>query len=340
MSGEQGDGVAEQRVSRAGAVRLGVAGVAGALAGAAVSADTASAASGDPMVLGTTMDAGSSTTSVTSTTTNATLIASNTGTGGTAGTAVYAHAKDGVAVQAASDSGPQAVFATVAWAAGNTAVVGSTGASLTLMAGAIGVNGRTQDPNGAGVAAENEGAGNGLWAKNTSAVTDDTAAVYATNPGTGTAVYAESNGGACVLAKDQSVDTGAYGVYAQSSGGTGVYGDSTDGTGVWANTYDGTALLAQAQFGTAIDVQGRAQFNTSGVVTVKGTTATPKSSVRVNVTATTLTASSLVLATIQTNNAPGVVVQSAVPNVAGGYVTINLNQAVTKSVKVAWFVLN
>jgi hypothetical protein len=58
------------------------------------------------------------------------------------------------------------------------------------------------------------------------------------------------------------------------------------------------------------------------------------------VTATTLTASSLVLATIQTNNAPGVYVQSAVPNVAGNYFTINLNQAVTKSVKVAWFILN
>ena len=56
--------------------------------------------------------------------------------------------------------------------------------------------------------------------------------------------------------------------------------------------------------------------------------------------ATTLTASSLVLATIQTNNAPGVYVQSAVPNIAGDYFTINLNQAVTKSVKVAWFVIN
>jgi len=47
-----------------------------------------------------------------------------------------------------------------------------------------------------------------------------------------------------------------------------------------------------------------------------------------------------VLATIQSNNAPGVFIQSAVPNVAGSYIIINLNKAVTKYVKVAWFILN
>ena len=184
------------------------------------------------------------------------------------------------------------------------------------------------------------GSGNGLSATISSLVTDDVAAVRASNSGTGKGLYAESNGGVCVHADDRSVSTEAYGVYAQSSGGTAVYGDSTDGTGVWANTYDGTALVAQGGFGTAIDVQGQAKFTTSGIATVKGTVANPKSSVKVTVTATTLTASSLVLATIQTDNAPGTFVQSAVPNINGGYFTINLNQAVSKSVKIAWFVVN
>ena len=53
-----------------------------------------------------------------------------------------------------------------------------------------------------------------------------------------------------------------------------------------------------------------------------------------------LTASSLVLATIQTDNAPGVCVQSAVPDVARSRFTINLTKSVTTSVKVAWFIVN
>ena len=323
-----------------------MAGVAGALAGAAVSADAASAASGDPLILGTTNDSGVD--SDTSLLGNGPFAFSVHNGGPPLG-----HVQHSVAINATSDNdsgiwvsslnGSPALIANVGTSgggAGKVAVFGTDQGAPTSLAGSIGVDGVVVDKKGAGVAAQNESAGNGLYATTNSADTDDTAAVYATNAGTGTGVYAESNGGSCVVAKDRSVDTGAYGVNAQSSGGTAVYGDSTDGTGVWAHTFDGTALVAQGQFGTAIDVQGQAKFNTSGVATVKGTVATPKSSIRVNVTATTLTTSSLVLATIQTNNAPGVFVQSAVPNVAGNYFTINLNQAVTKSVKVAWFVVN
>ena len=54
----------------------------------------------------------------------------------------------------------------------------------------------------------------------------------------------------------------------------------------------------------------------------------------------TLTAQSLVLATVQ-NNA-GVWVASAVPNVAGSSFKINLNKAPAtgKTATVAWFVVN
>lgn len=180
--------------------------------------------------------------------------------------------------------------------------------------------------------------GNGVYGTIMSAVTDDVAAVSASNAGTGVGLYAESNGGICVNAEDRSVDTGAYGVYAESPGGTGVYGTSTDGLGVVGQTFDGTGVTAIGQFGTALDVQGVSKFSRSGIKTIAGTAGSPKSSVKV--TGVSLTASSLVLATIQTNNAPGVFIQSAVPNVANSWITINLNQAVTVSVKVAWFIVN
>ena len=56
-------------------------------------------------------------------------------------------------------------------------------------------------------------------------------------------------------------------------------------------------------------------------------------------TGVALTAASLVLATVQ-QDAAGVWVRSAVPNVAGSSFTIHLSKAVTASTKVAWFVVN
>jgi hypothetical protein len=104
------------------------------------------------------------------------------------------------------------------------------------------------------------------------------AAMRASNGGTGVGLYAESNGGACIEAKDRSVSTDAYGVYAQSSGGTAVYGDSTNGIGVFANTFDGTAFTARGQFGVAIDVQGTAKFSSSGIKAVSRSRPTASSS--------------------------------------------------------------
>jgi hypothetical protein len=201
---------------------------------------------------------------------------------------------------------------------------------------------------GAGVRGVADGAGNGIEGASSagnavyghidSTMVEDVAAIFATNSNSGVGMWAESNGGVAVQAKDLSADTGAYGVYAQSSGGTAVYGTSTDGLGVVGQTFDGTGVTAIGQFGTALDVQGVSKFSRSGIKAIAGTTLSPKSSVKV--TGVALTASSLVLATIQTNNAPGVFIQSAVPNVANSWITITLNQAVTVSVKVAWFVVN
>jgi hypothetical protein len=193
------------------------------------------------------------------------------------------------------------------------------------------------DGAGNGVTGQSQ-TGNGVYGSTSGVLADDVAAVKGVTTGAGFGVWGETNGGIAVQAKDTGVSTSAYGLYAQSSGGTAVYGTSTDGLGVVGQTFDGTGVTAIGAFGTALDVQGVSKFSRSGLKTIAGTTLSPKSSVKVSGVA--LTASSLVLATIQTNNAPGVFVQSAVPSVANSWFTIYLNKAVTKSVKVAWFIVN
>jgi hypothetical protein len=94
-------------------------------------------------------------------------------------------------------------------------------------------------------------------------------------------------------------------------------------------------VLAESGNGTALKVNGKAQFSRSGVVSVAGTSTTPKRSVRVSLP---ITAKSMMTATIQ-QYVPGVFVVAAVPNVAGGYFTIYLSEAVPTSVgPIAWMV--
>ena len=79
---------------------------------------------------------------------------------------------------------------------------------------------------------------------------------------------------------------------------------------------------------------GPSVFSRSGTVAI----ASPAKSA--TVTGVPLTASSLVLATVQ--DKVGVSVQSAVPNVPGSSFTVNLNKApgTGKTATVAWFVVN
>ena len=86
--------------------------------------------------------------------------------------------------------------------------------------------------------------------------------------------------------------------------------------------------------GTALKVTGPSIFSRSGTVDI----ASPAKSA--TVTGVPLTASSLVLATVQ--NKVGVSAQSAVPNVPGSSFTANLNKAPAtgKTAVVAWFVVN
>jgi hypothetical protein len=135
-----------------------------------------------------------------------------------------------------------------------------------------------------------------------------------------------------------------YGVYGEQLGtGFGVAGRATTqaGTAVGVlgdapNSPDGIGVDAASATGTALRVRGTAQFSRSGRVSVKGTSTTPKNSVRVTLP---ITSTSMMIATLQSTSVSGVWVVAAVPNVAGDYFTIYLNKSVQTTVgPIAWMV--
>jgi hypothetical protein len=145
--------------------------------------------------------------------------------------------------------------------------------------------------------------------------------------------------------------TSAYGVVGLSQSSSGVIGNSQSGTGVEGESFgtgkagvEGEAHSASAigvsatNLGlggaTALKVTGKSSFSRSGKLTVPaGTSSATKSPINLNST-------SLVLATIQGNQA-GVYVQG-VTQVAGGSgsFTVHLSKNTTANLPVAWFVLN
>jgi hypothetical protein len=115
-------------------------------------------------------------------------------------------------------------------------------------------------------------------------------------------------------------------------GGPGVKGTAGTGNGVVGSSTAGVGVLASGK--TALKVQGPAAFSRSGRLTIKaGQSTATKSGI-------SLTAASLVLATIQ-GNVAGVFVQGVtiVTGTSGSF-TIHLNKAVPASTRVAWFAVN
>jgi hypothetical protein len=107
----------------------------------------------------------------------------------------------------------------------------------------------------------------------------------------------------------------------------GVHGTTGSATGVGV-------LAEETGGGNALQVNGPALFSRSGSVVI------PSGTKAVDVAVSGLTAASLVIATVQNKGA--VWVASAVPDVAGGKFTINLNKAPKSpaTATVAWFVVN
>ena len=122
------------------------------------------------------------------------------------------------------------------------------------------------------------------------------------------------------------IDFASVGTLGVSATGSGVRGLTTTGTGVEA-----LAINASA---TGLKVTGKAVFSRSGKATV------PTGQSQVIVTGIPLTASSLVLATIQGVGAAGLYVRSVSVSSVNSRFTIRLSQNVTASTPVGWFIAN
>ncbi len=165
-----------------------------------------------------------------------------------------------------------------------------------------GVHGVTDSRTDSGVWGEATGGGVGVAGATSTSGISGNPAVTGVNVGSGPGVKGESRGGG----------TAVLGVTA--TGGTGVLAQATGG-------------------GTALQVSGPALFSRSGLVTITGQeTATVSIPGR-------LSASTLVLALLQTP-ANNLWVRAAELDQKTGEITIHLNRAPAKSVKVAWFVVN
>jgi hypothetical protein len=169
------------------------------------------------------------------------------------------------------------------------------------------------------------------------------AGVLGWNSGSGLGVRGYSEYGVGVSGYSNSTVSGSSGVAGTSNAANtlGVYGASDNGIGVQASSSSGTALqvngrskfTGQPIFQNGVAVTGRATFSRSGVLTAQGGTS---SMVKTGVS---LTPSSYVLATMQTNT-PGVSVHAAVPNTAASSITIYFDTTAPAGTKVAWFVVN
>jgi hypothetical protein len=151
----------------------------------------------------------------------------------------------------------------------------------------------------------------GVFGVSTGAGRSTESGMYGLANDAGSGVYGENDG----------LGFGVTGRAANAGGGTGVLGDAPNGIGVEANSATGTAL----------NVNGRAVFSRSGIVTVAAGTNS------LTVTLVGVTTASMVLATAQQTKA--VYVKAAVPG--SGSFTIRLTgKAPTGGLIVAYFVLD
>jgi hypothetical protein len=172
---------------------------------------------------------------------------------------------------------------------------------------------------------------------------------------TGGHIQTESLLGAGLEVQINNTNNGRGGIEVQTNGsGQGLLAQAASGAGVEAHSKSGPALLGVANTATAsaLKTQGKAALSgpttLAGQSTFTGNTSfarsgkltVPAGAAQVTKSPLSLSSSSLVLATIQGNQA-GVYVQG-VTIVAGssGTFTIHLNTKTPANLPVAWFVLN
>ena len=187
--------------------------------------------------------------------------------------------------------------------------------------------------------------GYGVWGSTSSS---SLAGAYGVNQSSGPGVKGTSSSGDGIVGEGagngvlgRTANPGASGIYGENTGnGFGVAGRSTGtgGVGVLGEAAGSSGVGVRAIGGSAaIDVEGKALFSRSGVITISYPNA------RATILGVQLSADSLILATAQAN--VGVYVKSAVPRATLDGFDIVLSKAPgsgsnPKSVQVGWFVVN
>jgi hypothetical protein len=221
-------------------------------------------------------------------------------------------------VASSTNPDPVAVFGEAGYPSFWAGTTGSTGV-LGLSSAGNGVEGA-----GTTNGVEGDGGTNGVFGHAANRIGSG---VYGQNDGTGLGLSGLFGSG--VYGQNDGIGYGVAGRITTSSG-AGVWGDAPNASG-------GVGVAASSAHGTALQVTGTAAFSRSRIATIAGTTTTPKNSVVVTVPGGALTATSIVLATIQGNLA-GVSVQGVVKGTTS--FTIFLTKTVTTSVRVGWFIIN
>jgi hypothetical protein len=341
-STEQSSQVCDRRglLRRAG-LAAGI-GVAGSAVGQLVAGQPASAATGDPVLQGTTNVCGPNTTVLTATTVDVFSVAgvanavlgTTASTSGGAGVRGVANAGGGIGVRGVAN----AAAATGVWAentAGGLAMYGQSDEAA--------IQGYTNSSIGHAAVQGFAANAGGLAMFGFSPTTAIEGQTTGTAGDAGVYGLASSAGGRGVVGASPSV-----GVYGTATGGTGtgVQGASASGVGVDGTATSGTAVrgtvsgaggigvVATAPAGaTALQVTGTARFSRSGRATV------PAGKTSVTVPGVVLSSGSLVLATLQ-HAAKGNGVSSAVPKPGSSSIVITLLRAPVVPLPVAWFVVN
>ncbi len=364
-SSSHGETPSRKALSRRAALRLG--GSAAAVAGVATSAavlgaNPANAATGT-MVYGTTMNSGTAKTELDSTHNYETMRLYNSG----GGRALYANT--------GSATSAPCIVAQVSHpgADGNALYAENNGTGTAVFGAAFGggpgVRGYSTVAN-AGVQGDDGGVGlgNGVVA-NVFNSANNSAALVASTIGGGSAVYAQinnaSSGAATINAQTNGTGNAIYGTVGNPASsapsivgthnGTGASvagyaaGTGIGVSGTVANAASGAAAVQGVTIGTgpavqaigtrALDVQGVATFDRSGVVSI----GYPNKSATVVVPGAVLTATSVVIATMQTG-LTGVYISSATPVAGTNDVVITMSKkpgtaTLPKTVSVAWLVI-
>jgi len=274
-----------------------------------------------------------------------TIANGNNGTGNNAGAAV---------TSITADPGATATFAAYNTSAGGSGIYGQAFASSSITNdynagivgdtstgdGVLGFSSGSYNFNGNGVHGVYGGVVSasvteaGVYGESTTG-----SGVYGTSSvvgGAASGVTGTSSGGCGVSGFGASEYAGVYG--SNSGPGAGVQGEvlSGSGPGVLGIAIDGGPAVKAESIGSALalQVQGKATFTRSGVVSLT----TAGTSVLVTVPGG-LTTTSHVLATLQSDTgAATLAIHAAVPNTSTGKVTIYFTGSAPVGTKVAWFV--